>query len=242
MKIYFISDAHLGMPNPVRPPEMQEAALISFLRAIRDDAEILYIVGDLFDFWFEYRSAVFSRGARVLFELYHLTQSGVRVVYLPGNHDLFLGRYLSECVGVELPGDSVSVVHQNRRLHLSHGDGFRSDWRFKLSRGILKHPLCIALFRLLHPDLGMWLARGTSRWAEGRGRHPDKDIGALRRGAAAKIAEGHEYVICGHYHRAVVEDIAGGKLVVLGDWVAEDTYAVLENGHIELKRWGKGAT
>ena len=89
-KIYFISDAHLGAPKSNRPPHIQEDALIDFLQCIREDAEALYIVGDLFDFWFEYHSVIPAHGARVVFELYNLIQSGVRVIYIPGNHDIWV--------------------------------------------------------------------------------------------------------------------------------------------------------
>lgn len=236
-KIYFISDVHLGMPNPVRPPKEQEAALISFLRAIQADASVLYIVGDLFDFWFEYRGVVPAHGARVLFELYHLVQSGVRVVCLPGNHDIWLGHYLSEQVGVDVVTDPVTVTHQQKTLCLTHGDSFRRDGSFKLSRGILKNPLCIWLFRLLHPDLGLWLAKWTSRISERQTRDVVADTQALHLGAAEKVAAGHDYVVCGHYHREYIESVGNGKLVVLGDWVRYDTYGVMVNGEIELKRW-----
>jgi len=213
--------------------------LISFLRFIQKEAAVLYIVGDLFDFWFEYRSAVPSQSARVIFELYQLVQSGVRVVYVPGNHDLWPGRYFSEQVGVDLPDDPVDVTHQGKRLYLTHGDAFRDDWKFRLSRGILKHPICIGLFRLLHPDLGAWLARCTSRWSERRARQrPDTNDQLFLGAAEAKIANGFDYVICGHYHRNRVETIGDGKLILLGDWVQHDGYAVMIDGEIEIKSWG----
>ena len=148
-KVYFISDAHIGGGKYIRPPCVREDALIDFLRAIRNDAECLYIVGDLFDFWFEYRSVVPAHGARVIFELYHLVQGGTRVIYLPGNHDSWLGGYLSEQVGAELPGPFCDVVHQDRRLYVTHGDIFQQHWKFALRRRVLKHPLCIALFQVV---------------------------------------------------------------------------------------------
>jgi len=238
-KIYFISDVHLGAPGDGRSAAEHENALIGFLRRIRDDAEMLYIVGDLFDFWFEYRTAVPATGARVLFEIYALVQAGVRVVYLPGNHDIWLGPYLSEQVGVELPGGPVSVTHQGVRIFIAHGDEFRSDRTFRISRKILKTPVCIALFRLLHPDLGALLARATSRVSEFRAwRRPDPSRKIFTRAAEAKFAEGFDAVVCGHYHRPLCERVDGGTLVILGDWVKEDTYAVLENGTFEVRRWG----
>ena len=103
-KIYFISDAHIGAGSYIRSPRVREDALIDFLHAIHKDAECLYIVGDLFDFWFEYRSVVPAHGARVLFELYHLVQSGTRIIYLPGNHDSWLGATYQSRWGRSFPG------------------------------------------------------------------------------------------------------------------------------------------
>jgi UDP-2,3-diacylglucosamine hydrolase len=241
-KIYFISDAHLGAPNSSRLPHIQEDALIDFFQAIREDAEALYIVGDLFDFWFEYRSVVPSHGAHVLFELHNLIQSGVRVIYIPGNHDIWLGHYLAKQVGVELPGHEVDVTHQGQRLYVAHGDGFRQDWKYKLSRKILDHPFCITLFRWLHPDIGAKLAHLMSRYSEFRVKRGDLNkmktsAQIYIKGAAEKFAEGFDIVICGHYHHLINEPVESGTLVVLGDWMKYDSYAVLENGQISLKQW-----
>ena len=242
-KVYFISDAHIGADTSIRPSRVREDALIDFLRAIRNDAEVLYIVGDLFDFWFEYRSVVPAHGVRVIFELYHLVQSGTRVIYLPGNHDSWLGGYLSEQVGAELPGPFCDVVHQDRRLYVTHGDIFQQNWKFELRRRVLKHPLCIALFRWLHPDIGAYLARIVSRASDvgiEKGARKRKKIylpSYFLKCAAEKLAEGFDFVICGHYHALRVEPMDGGTLVVLGDWLRYDAYAVLENGEIALKQW-----
>ena len=235
-KIYFISDAHLGATKFNRPSRVREDALIGFLHAIRKDAESLYIVGDLFDFYFEYRSVVPAHGARILFELYHLVQSGTRVIYLPGNHDIWLGPYLSEQVGAELPGPVCDTTHQNRRIYITHGDIFRQDWKAKLTRRILHDPLCIALFGCLHPDIGAYLARLVSR-SSALKYDKNTDAHFYTAGAKKKMAEGFDLVICGHYHTPIVQPIGGGTLVVLGDWMRCDSYAVLENGAIALKQW-----
>ena len=237
-RVYFIADVHLGSPDGPRPARTQEDTLIAFLRSIRGDAEALYIVGDLFDFWFEYRNSVLTTGARVLFELYALAQSGTRVVYVPGNHDLWLGSYLSKAVGMETPDGPIAVEHQGLRLYLAHGDEFRSDWRFRFSRGILKNRLCIALFRVLHPDLGLWIARVASRVSEFCvGRRPWRGREVYLDGARSRLAAGFDVVVCGHYHQPICEHVGDGTLVVLGDWLTEDTYAVLENGRIGIRRW-----
>lgn len=241
-KIYFISDAHFGSPKARRSDKNKEDALISFLHAIKTDAEALYILGDLFDFWFEYRSVIPTTAARIICELYALVQSGVRVIYIPGNHDLWPGRYFSDQLGFELPGDPITVTHQGKTLYLTHGDAFRSDWKFKLSRGVLKNPLSIALFRLLHPDFGAWLAKWTTRYSEYRVHKGDLDKAKTQSkiyidGAKKVIHQGVDIVICGHYHRLTVEPIENGQLVILGDWMRYDSYAVLENGSISLHQW-----
>lgn len=264
-RIYFISDVHIGAPGTGDATREREDVLIDFLKSIRRDARALYIVGDLFDFWFEYRTTIPSNGARILFELYNLVDAGVRVIYLPGNHDLWPGEYFSGQLGVELPGGPITVTHQDLRIHIAHGDEIRTDWRFRLSRGILKNRFCVGLFRLLHPDLGAVLARYTSRLSEYRIRRRgsgNRDI--LYRAAREKIAQGVDIVIHGHYHftlharvsgspgdRAVTKTGLGdhtdavtertGELVVLGDWIQQCTYAVLENGGIRLEKWEEGA-
>ena len=187
----------------------------------------------------------------------------MRVIYLPGNHDLWPGEYFSEQLGVELPGGPITVTHQGLRIHIAHGDEIRTDWRFRLSRGILKNRYCMGLFRLLHPDLGATLARYTSRLSEFRIRtrgSGNRDI--LYRAARVKIAHGVDVVIHGHYHFSLHARVGGsdddptgpkkgtgeraddpaersGELVVLGDWIQKYTYAVLENGSIRLEKWEK---
>lgn len=232
----------MGSPTKRRSNTEKEDALIDFFRAIQNDAEALYIVGDLFDFWFEYHSAISSTSARVVCELYMLVQKGVRVIYIPGNHDLWPGRYFSDQLGIELPGDPVTVTHQGKKLYLTHGDTFRTDWKFKLSRYILKHPLSIALFRLLHPDFGHWLARITSNYSERRtkvnNRHIIKRAKSVYAAGAEKIINtGIDIVICGHYHHLKYLTIQNGTLTVLGDWMRYDSYAVLENGNITIHQW-----
>ncbi len=265
-RIYFISDVHIGAPDIGAGAREREDVLIDFLKSIRHGARALYIVGDLFDFWFEYRTTIPSSGARVLFELYNLVEAGVNVIYLPGNHDLWPSEYFSEQLGVELPGGPVTVTHQGLKIHIAHGDEIRTDWRFRLSRGVLKNRFCVALFRLLHPDLGAILARSTSRLSEFRIRRRgpgNRDI--LYRAAGEKIEEGFDIVIHGHYHFSLHARVGGsaveqagpkvcpghhadgaaersGELVVLGDWIQQYTYAVLEGGRIQLKKWEKGGS
>jgi UDP-2,3-diacylglucosamine hydrolase len=176
-----------------------------------------------------------------------LVQAGVRVIYIPGNHDLWPGHYFSDQLGIELPGDPVTVTHQGKRLYITHGDTFRTDWKFKLSRYVLKHPIAVAFFRLLHPDIGHWLAKTTSNISNKRTKHGHKPTiqqanQTYLSGAEKIIHSGFDLIICGHYHHLKKTAIQNATLVILGDWMRYDSYAVLENGDITLHQWHTAPT
>ena len=237
-RVFFMSDAHLGIPNAARSAKEHQDALISFLRHVGDTGRELYIVGDLFDFWFEYRSSIPTTGSRVIFELYALVQRGIRVVILPGNHDIWLGSYLSDQVGLDVQSNPITFELDGQRLYVTHGDEFDADLGFSISRAILKSPLCIRLFGLLHPDLGVALGRWTSQLSDERARLIARDDRSVYESAAESlIREGYDIVVCGHYHKAVDMEIHKGRLIVLGNWIRSDTYAVMEKGDIRLMRW-----
>jgi len=242
--VYFFSDAHLGHDDPATERK-KEAALISFLRSLHGKAEAVYIVGDLFDFWFEYRSVVPRKHARVLFELYRLVASGVKVVYIAGNHDFWMGTYLSEGVGLELSFGPLDVRHQGLLIHIAHGDGLLSqDSGYRLLKRVVRSPVTVTVFGLIHPDLGALLARFVSRSSRGS-RKPYPSPFRLDQGylnvAGQHFQQGWNAVIFGHIHHPVLLEEAG-TLIVLGDWMKHFTYAVLTDGKFKLETWaGKGA-
>ena len=237
--IYFMSDAHLGYSDPATE-QRKEATFISFLHSLYGTAEVLYLVGDLFDFWFEYRSAVPRKHARILFELYRLILSGTKIVYIAGNHDFWLGSYLSEEVGIELSFVPMEVRHQGILIYIAHGDGLSSkDWGYRLLKRVLRNPVCIALFRLIHPDFGAFLAKLVSHSSRIYGKLPEDpfrlDQGYLD-AAQEKFEQGFDAVIFAHIHHPVYQTDPK-TLIVLGDWMEHFSYVVLENGKFELRIW-----
>ena len=236
-RAYFISDVHLGVPDGPRDPEAHQDALISFLQHIESGSR-LYIVGDLFDFWFEYKSSVPTTGARVIFELYALVKRGIHVSILPGNHDIWLGSYLRDSVGLEILNSPSEVELQGKRVYLMHGDELKDKPTYKFARAVLENPLSIRLFRLLHPDLGVWLGRLTSRGSDGKARVIPRDDRQIYEVAAERlISEGQDVVVFGHYHKGIELEILDGRLVVLGNWVRDDTYGIMEAGVMRLMQW-----
>ena len=241
-EVYFISDAHLGSRTQ-RGEREKEARLCAFFRAIRGRARALYIVGDFFDFWFEYRSVVPRVGGKALFELYNLTSSGTRVVYLGGNHDFWLGSYLSEEVGIRIHTEPIEVEHDGLRIFLAHGDEYSGDAKYRLLRRALHHRFSAHLFGVLHPDLGALLARWASR-ASGEA-NAECDLSLFReryaKTAQQKFDEGFDAVVFGHLHIPLLRERDGKSLLVLGDWVRHFSYAMLKGRRFSMLRWeGEG--
>ena len=154
--VYFIADAHLGSSADPAADEPRLARLVPFLRRVRDrGAEHLYIVGDLFDFWFEYRSVVSRRAFPVVCALRRLVDAGVEVTWMGGNHDYWLGDFLRDEVGLRVMRVPLEVTLEGRRILLIHGDGLagRQDRGYRVLRAVIRAPLSESLFRLIHPVL-----------------------------------------------------------------------------------------
>jgi len=232
--IYFISDAHLSPRDQHRKQEK----LLSFLRHLKGKAEILYIVGDFFDFWFEYGSVVPRGRTRVIFQLYDLARSGTRIIYVPGNHDFWVGSYFSEEVGVEVQSpEPLETAHHGRRIYIDHGDGIAGNLGYRIWKFLLLHPVCIKLFRMLHPDLGAALARLVLRIRYNRSSGPPHNYRDLFiQLAREKFREGFDLVVIGHFHAPVKVEMEG-TAVILGDWIRHFTYGEFRNGHFALKKW-----
>jgi len=236
--VYFISDAHLGAdPEAIEAPRRRR--LLDFLAHLPGRASALYVVGDLFDFWFEYGSAIPRRHFETLAALRRLREAGIAVHYLNGNHDFWLGPFLERELGVSTHSGPVTLETQGRRLWIHHGDGLvGGDLGYRMLKKVIRHPLSIGLYRLLHPDFGIPLAHSVSRWS--RHSRPDRppDIDRLwREIALPRFAEGFDAVLIGHFHQVVERRESGREFLVLGDWMEFFTYARLEAGNLLLERW-----
>ena len=236
---YVISDTHLG----AAPPEV-ERQLLAFLRSLRGRAGSLLINGDLFDFWFEWRTVIPRTGFRVLAALADLADEGVQVVWIAGNHDCWGGDVLRRDVGVLYHEGPWRGQIAGWRAHVEHGDGLRgaADRRYRLLRGVIRHPLSIRAFRLLHPDVGSRLANGSSHASRTYRAH-DEGTG-LREVAAARLAADPslELVVYVHSHVATVVRVPGGGLYANpGSWLDAPAFLRVTPERLELRRWGGSA-
>src|SRR5258705_6467505 len=197
----FMSDAHLGI-DPKQREVAREARLLDFLYALPGRAESLFVVGDLFEFWFEYRTAIPRRYFELLRALKHVREQGVEITCLAGNHDFWLGHFLHDELGIRTAEGPVTTTLQGRRIWLHHGDGLLGgDLGYKVLKRIVRSPTSIALYRWLHPDLGIPLAHWAAhRSRMSRGIKPLDGERLFEGVAAPRFAEGYDAVMIGHFH------------------------------------------
>lgn len=242
-KVYFLSDAHLGS-LAVEGGRDKERRLVRFLESIRREAAALYLLGDMFDFWFEYRTVVPKGCVRFLGKLAELSDSGVDIHYLTGNHDLWMDGYLERECGVTLHrADTVADI-LGHRFYLAHGDGLDPDDRkFLLLRRLFHSPLCQRLFATVHPRWGVglalaWAAHSRRKRKDGaeppyRGEHDESLV---------RFAKSHalshpdiEFYLFGHRHIELDLMLPGRRrMLILGDWISHTTYAVFDGRNLTL--------
>lgn len=246
---FFFSDVHLGLGEPGRSRE-REHLLVRFLDALVEaEAERVYIVGDLFDYWFDYRTALPRGFTRTLGALARLADSGAEVEYLIGNHDFGHRDYFESELGVHLHSGDVERTLHGRRCYIAHGDGKAfNDTGYLILRAVLRARISQILFRSLHPDIGI----GVASWASRRSRahtlakyYGDEKTGesdGLGAFARRKIEEeGCDLVIMGHSHTVRNTSFNGGSYINLGTWLKEPTYLALDEEVCELRTFGGGA-
>ena len=236
---YVISDTHLGVAT-----EGTEVMLRTFLRSLQDRAGSVVINGDLYDFWFEWRHVIPRRSFRVLAALADLTDCGLPVLWIAGNHDCWGGEVLRKDIGVEYILGAWEGEVGGWRTRIEHGDGLREveDRKYRRLRTVLRHPLSIRAFRVLHPDLGSRLALGSSH-ASRSYRARDEGEGLRRVATAALEADpGLDLLIYGHSHVATLEKTArGGIYANAGSWLDAPTFLRIDDDRVELRRWDGSA-
>jgi UDP-2,3-diacylglucosamine hydrolase len=236
---FVISDVHLGHASPD-----VERALVSFLRSLPGRAGSLLINGDLFEFWFEWRTVVPRSGVRVLAALMDLRDAGVPMRMIAGNHDCWGGEVLREA-GVDFGLGPWSGPLGGWNARVEHGDGLRrvEDRGYRALRRVLRNPMAIRAFRLLHPDLASRLAMGSSNAS--RNYQPRDEGRGLRAVAAAALAldPALELLIYGHSHVAALERMPSGNVYAnAGSWLDAPTYLVVTPDRIALREWRGAAS
>lgn len=247
--VYFLSDAHLGS-LAVEHRRTQERRLVRFLDSIKHKAAAVYLLGDMFDFWYEYKMVVPKGYTRFLGKLSELTDMGVEVHYFTGNHDIWAYDYLATECGVILHTQPETTEIYGKVFYLAHGDGLGdTDKNFKLIRGIFHNRFCQRLFSALHPRWGMafglaWAKH--SRMKRPEGKEPpymgeDREALVLYTKRYLKSHTNIDYFIYGHRHIELDLILSRkSRMMILGDWIWQFTYAVFDGEHMFLEEYVEG--
>jgi UDP-2,3-diacylglucosamine hydrolase len=236
--VYFISDAHFGLDADERVKTGRFAELIA---QMCERATDVFIVGDLFDFWIEYKSAIRRDSFLVLHELRKLAEVGVRVHYVAGNHDFAIGSFLDEVVGVTVYHGCLNVERQGRKIHISHGDRVGKSSALRTLDVLLRNRFLQALYKLVHPDIGInlgWLFSAVSKDKHRYLGITPKDLKKYRRAAQARLALGKsDLVVFAHTHHADLVSFEEGDYCNTGSWIDNYDYAVMRDGKISQLTW-----
>src|SRR5690606_1736808 len=242
-KIYFASDFHLGV-LPKTSSRERELRIVSWLDSIKDSAKELFLVVDIFDFWFEYHTVVPKGFIRFLGKLSELADLGVKITLFKGNHDMWMFGYLKEELGATIVDNELIIELDGRRFFIHHGDGLGpGDRKYKFLKAFFRSRLCQWLFARLHPNLGIGIAQRWSRHSRAANHDEEQFLGEEREWliqyAKEKAKQEHfDYFIFGHRH--LPYDIALGdnsRIINLGEWMNFYTYAVWDGEQLALKEW-----
>jgi len=233
---YFISDIHLGILER-EADKHRESLLLDFLDKIKEDAKSLYIVGDLFDYWFEYKSVIPKYYYKVLAKLAEINKFGIDIIYLMGNHDFGHFDFFEKELDIHVYKEDLETIIDGKKFYLSHGDGKAyNDAGYRLMKKILRHPLSNSFFRLIHPDFGINLASSSSK--SSRSYTDSKDFSkkeGLEDFAEDMIKRGFDYVIMGHRHKINYKQYEDGIYVNLGDWIKpEPVFGQFDGNELKL--------
>lgn len=242
-KIYFASDFHFGVPTPEASRE-RELRVIRWLEKIKHDAEELYLVGDIFDFWFDYKAVVPRGYIRFFGKLAELRDAGIPIYYFTGNHDMWMFDYVTDELDIPIYRKPIQRVLKGKRFYIGHGDGLGpGDHLYKFFKKIFSNPFFQWLYTRLHPNFGVGFALYWSRKSRDAQAHDDvsflgEDKEWLIQYSKEVLHQEHfDYFIFGHRHLPIDCKLNGGKsrYINLGEWLNYNSYAVFDGDNLEIK-------
>jgi len=242
-KIYFISDFHLGVPD-YETSKKRELEICDFLERVQDSCAALFLLGDTFDFWFEYKHAIPKGYLHLFSTLIQYTKRNIPVSIFKGNHDLWLKDYLPKEIGLSLIKDDLELTVGLTKIYIHHGDGLGpGDQGYKFIKKIFTNPFFKWLFKWIHPDIGIGLANYFSGLSGGKTREKDYTFKGLENEWLIQHCENlindgksYDFLLFGHRHLPINHTLSNGsKYINTGDWLKHKTYACYDGKEILLK-------
>jgi UDP-2,3-diacylglucosamine hydrolase len=239
-KIYFASDFHFGVPDHSMSRE-REDLVVSWLEEIRKDAAEIYLIGDIFDFWFEY-SAVIPKGfIRFQGKLAELADSGIKITLFKGNHDMWMFDYFVKELGIQIVSDELVLERNGKKFYLHHGDGLGpGDSKYKILKKIFRSGFCQWLFARIHPNLGVGIAKKWSKHSRLQSNQKEEfqDLDKEWLVSYCKellLKEQFDFLVFGHRHLPLDVRLGDSRYINLGEWMNFNSYAVFDGQNLELK-------
>ena len=241
-KIYFLSDFHLGAPDAVTSRQ-KEKRVVDFLDEIKNDAAVIFILGDLFDFWYEYQKVVPKGFVRILGKLAELTDSGIVIHFFVGNHDMWMNGYFEQELNIDVFFDPQEFEFNGKTFLIGHGDGLGpGDYKYKFIKKVFRNPFSRFLFGMIHPSWGIAMADYFSRKSRSSaGEEDEQFLGEEKEWlilyAKEILKKKHfDYFVFGHRHLPIEFKLnEESRYINLGDWIHYNSYAVFENDKLTLK-------
>ncbi len=242
--IYFLSDFHLGAPN-YGSSLVREKKIVAFLESIKHTASEIFIVGDMFDFWYEYRKVVPKGYVRLLGKLAELTDAGIPIHFFLGNHDMWMSGYFEKELNIPVYHEPKVFERNGKQFYIGHGDGLGpGDHGYKFIKKLFRNPFCQWAFGQLHPTWGIGLANYFSR--KSREKTGTSDAHFLGEQGEWLIQfcrevltrEHYDYFIFGHRHFPIDYKLSDtSRYINLGDWISNFTYATFDGNDVKLHQW-----
>ena len=240
LPLYFISDVHLSLNGSADEVGKRER-LIEFVRHVAGTGGTLFIVGDLFDFWFEYKHVMPKAYFDILTALNNAKLNGVNLHFIPGNHDFWGREFLEETLFNKVYPKGVTLDIEGKRFLINHGDGLLSwDRGYRALRGLLRNRVFIFFYRWLHPDIAYAIAKNFSRNGDYDHYTPEQKeqiVEELTQYSEEQCNNGIDYVIMGHYHQHKDIRLENGQFLILGDWIKYHSYGYFDGESLFLKSW-----
>ncbi len=241
-KIYFLSDFHLGAPD-AKSSLVREKKIIAFLDEIKKDAERIFILGDLFDFWFEYKKVVPKGYVRILGKLAEITDSGIPIDFFVGNHDMWMKDYFQQELNIPVFYEPQTYLLNEKKFMIGHGDGLGpGDHGYKFIKKLFRNKIAQSLFGILPPIIGIGLANYFSKTSRAKTGQSDEIFEGEEKEWLVSYcremlkSEQYDYFVFGHRHLPLdIKLNEQSTYINLGDWIKYDSYAVLEEKTLYLK-------
>jgi UDP-2,3-diacylglucosamine hydrolase len=243
-KIYFASDFHFGVPNYSTSRE-REDLVVSWLEEIRKDAAEIYLMGDIFDFWFEYAAVIPKGFIRFQGKLADLADSGIKITFFKGNHDMWMFDYFLKELGIQIISEELILERNGMKFYLHHGDGLGpGDAKYKILKKIFRSEFCQWLFARIHPNLGLAIARKWSKHSRLQNNQKEEfqDLEKEWLVSYSKellLKEHYDFLIFGHRHLPLDVQLGDSRYINLGEWMNFNSYAVFDGENLELRYFKK---